>query len=149
MVELARATDKIAAPASRIWEVLTDFSHPQRLAKSIERCETNGSGIGAVRTVTARGMTIHERLEVLSPAEYRLSYRALPSGHMPAPGLSSYLATVILRPLTNSLTEIEWWSEGDFDATVVDETASVPMANFVALYERAIENLRTEAGAQG
>ena len=140
MVELARVRASITAPIDRIWDILIDFAHPQRLARSIERCEVRGSGVGAVRVVTARGMTIHERLEAVDETNHRLSYRALPTGQMPATGVNSYLATVSLRRLAGDLTEIEWWSDGEIDAP-----AAIIQAHFSALYERAIENVRADA----
>ena len=139
MVQLACVIGYIAAPASLIWEVLADFGHPQLLAKSIESCELYGEGVGAIRVVTARGMTIHERLEALDEAGHRLSYSALAAGQMPAPGVKTYLATVALTRLADELTEIEWWSEGE----ILGPADSI-QAHFVALYERAIENIRAE-----
>lgn len=139
MVELACVTGYIAAPADQIWEVLTDFGHPQRLARSIEACEMTGHGVGAVRRVTVRGRTIHERLELLDSADYTLSYRALDIGDMPAPGIAAYLATVSLRAIAEDLTKIVWRGEGEVDGSEAPDTR-----HFVALYERAIENLRLE-----
>ena len=140
MVELARVREWVAAPAGRIWAVLTDFGHPQRLARSIEACEATGDGIGATRVVKARGLVIHERLEELDPAGQRLRYRVLDSGDPPAPGVSGYVATVVLSPRSDAVTEVEWSSEG-----AVEGPLDPARAHFEALYRRAIANLRVEA----
>ena len=139
MVEFAQVSGLIAAPVQPIWAVLTDFGRPQRLARSIEACEMTGEGVGAVRRVTARGRTIHERLETLDAVAHSLSYRALDTGDMPAPRITAYLATVSLRAIAADLTQIIWRSEG-----TTDDPAAANPRHFVTLYERAIENLRSE-----
>jgi len=145
MVQLACVIGYIAAPASLIWEVLADFGHPQLLAKSIESCELYGEGVGAIRVVTARGMTIHERLVEADRGAMRLRYRALDTADMPFSGVKSYLATVTLRPFGENLTRIQWSGDGDIDGSPEDVDA-----HFCALYTAAIANLKgvAEVGRQ-
>jgi uncharacterized protein YndB with AHSA1/START domain len=140
VVELSRATGTIAAPVERVWRIMTDFAHPQRLAKSIEQCDATGNSVGDTRIVTARGRVIHERIEEIDLAAFRFSYRALDTGDMPMAGIRSYLATVTLRPRSDGVTDIEWRSEGDFEGDL-DEIAT----HFEKLYSGAIANLRQEA----
>src|SRR3954447_11742590 len=69
----ARGT--IDHPIDAVWEVLRDFAglkawHPQLLT-----CETEGTGIGAVRRVTLKdGRGAAERLEVLDADRHVLAY---------------------------------------------------------------------------
>ena len=141
---MARVRGTIAENVSRIWPVLADFGRPQRLAPSITACEATGAGVGALRVVRARGMIIHERLETFDPAAFRLSYRVLPSGDMPAPGVRSYVAEVTLYPVSSRVTDVEWSSQGE-----IDGSHDVIRSHFQALYERAIANLAVEAARSG
>jgi carbon monoxide dehydrogenase subunit G len=140
MVELARVREPVAATASQIWAVLTDFAHPQRLAPSINACESTGEGVGAVRVVKARGLVIHERLEDLDAVGHRFRYCVLADGDPPAPGVGGYVATVVLHPISATLTDVEWSCEGE-----IEEPLEPIAAHFSALYRRAIANLRIEA----
>jgi carbon monoxide dehydrogenase subunit G len=142
MVELARVREPVAATASRIWEVLTDFGHPQRLASSIEACAATGDGVGATRVVKARGLVIHERLDDVDPIGHRFRYRVLDSGDPPAAGVTGYVATVVLHPVSVAVTDVEWSSEGE-----VEGQLEPIAAHFDALYRRAIANLRIETAA--
>lgn len=139
-MELARIRTTIDAPAERVWAILTDFRHPQVLARTIESCEADGDGVGAIRIVRARGLSIHERLVEVEPSGFRFVYEALPAGDMPAANLKSYWATVVLRPLGSARTEVEWRGEGE-----IDGQTEATMAAFADLYARAIENLQHAA----
>lgn len=141
-MQLAHVRETIAAPADRVWALLTDFANPQRLAPSIEACEATGSGAGATRVIRARGLVIRERLEVLDPANHRFSYRVLASGDPSTPGVSDYVATVVIHPVSPETTEIEWSSLGN-----VKGDATHASAHFTALYRRAIANLEMAARA--
>jgi carbon monoxide dehydrogenase subunit G len=139
MAEFARVADVIAAPVEAIWRIVTDFAHPQRLAKSIESCQATGERVGDTRTVRARGLVIHERIEDIDDTAFRFRYRVLETGDMPMRGMRSYAATVTLRPRSDVVTEIEWRSEGDFEGDLAEISA-----HLVTLYSAAIANLRQE-----
>jgi hypothetical protein len=137
-VELARVTGSIAAPAEAIWTILLDFGRPQRLAPSIERCECLGVGEGAVRRVQARGLVIYEQLVEADRDALVFRYVILPSGDMPLEGVTSYAACVRLRAIVTGSTEIEWSSRGKIEGSLAPISAA-----FGALYDRAIENIRS------
>jgi hypothetical protein len=144
MAELACVTGAIAAPAEMIWRIVTDFAHPQRLAKSIESCQATGERVGDTRTIRARGLVIHERIEAIDAAAFRFTYRVLETGDMPVRGMLSYVATVTLRPRSDAATDIaatdiEWRSEGDFEGDLTEITA-----HLVMLYSAAIDALREQ-----
>ena len=140
MIELARVSGVIDAPVQEVWRLITDFANPQRLAPSIEHCsiivEGGGEGVGAVRLVLARGLRIYERLVEADEVSHRFRYEILPDGDMPAAGLSSYAAQVLLSPLSERRTRVEWSSEGD----VVGDLVALN-TQFQVLYRSAIERL--------
>jgi carbon monoxide dehydrogenase subunit G len=139
MAEFACVTGAIAAPVELIWRILTDFAHPQRLAKSIESCQATGERVGDTRTVRARGLVIHERIEDIDHTAFRFRYRVLETGDMPMRGMLSYVATVTLLPRSDAVTDIEWRSEGDVEGELAEISA-----HLITLYAAAIDNLRQE-----
>jgi carbon monoxide dehydrogenase subunit G len=141
MVEIARVKDVIAAPIEAVWEILADFGKPQRMAKTIDRCDLTGTGVGAVRVVYARGREIHERLLKLDPQNHELSYEILPSGDVPADGLKRYVATVTLKAISAGETFVDWSSEGEVDGELE------PVASLIAsIYAGAIAVIGKTAG---
>jgi len=133
VIELASVREEIAGSAPAIWEMLTDFGHPQRLAPTIDHTVLRGEGVGAVRTVhSSRGLQIHEKLLECDTAAYRFSYAILDSGDMPFAHVTSYRCTILLWPLDDARTEIHWRSEGTVDGPLA------PITEFLtALYRRA------------
>lgn len=135
-VELAHVEVDLACPPADVWRVLTDFGHPQVLAPGIVRCDVDGAGVGAVRTVhSSRGLTIHEELLECDASSGRFSYRVLPSGDMPSPGIVAYECTVVVRS-SDSGTSLTWRSVGAADGPIA------PITAFLAtLYRNASANI--------
>jgi carbon monoxide dehydrogenase subunit G len=142
-MELCRVAREVDAPADAIWALLADFGAPQVLARTIEACELHGHGVGAVRVISARGLSIHERLLELDEAKLRMRYEILDSGDMPAVGMTAYLSTVQLRPISADRTHIDWSCEG-----AVDGPPEAVQAQVAALYAQGISNLEAEARAR-
>jgi carbon monoxide dehydrogenase subunit G len=89
-----KVTDRIAASADRVWELVRDFGGIQRWAAGIESVSVSGEGVGAVRTLTMPGgLSLQERLEALDDRTRTLSYAIVGSHPLPFDG---YLATVRL-----------------------------------------------------
>ncbi|KQS03611.1 hypothetical protein ASG11_04555 [Sphingomonas sp. Leaf357] len=144
MIELASVTEVIAAPAAAIWQVLTDFGNPQRLASTINSAEVTGNGIGAVRVIrSSRGLEIHEVLIESDPIAYRFGYAILDSGDMPFAHVTSYRCAVRLAPTSDTHTEIHWRSEGTADGP------TGPIADFLTtLYRNANVQIARQIGLQ-
>ncbi len=137
MIELASVSATIDANAQRIWDVLLDFGHPERLAPSIAGTTLTGEGPGAVRIVkSARGLEIHEQLVECEVAGGRFRYVVLASGEMPFPGITSYDCTITLAPLSNEQTRVVWRSEGEINGP------AAPIRKFLSeLYANAIGHI--------
>jgi hypothetical protein len=107
----------IEAPADRVWSVVRDFDglpawHPL-IADS--RIEGGGASdrIGCIRNFhTKDGGLIREQLLTLSDYDYECTYSILDSPM----GVSNYIATLKLTPITDGgRTFAEWSAEFDCD----------------------------------
>jgi carbon monoxide dehydrogenase subunit G len=111
-MQLARVIEWIALPPHKVWAVLTDFAHPQRLASTIIGCDIDGEGVGAVRTVhSSSGARIYERLVECDATSLRFVYEVLDKGDMPFADVESYRATVTLVASEDGTT-VDWQAEG-------------------------------------
>lgn len=87
-----KVSEGVEAPAEDVWALFRDFGGVDRYARGVERCELEGSGIGAVRTVVmAGGLQLRERLESLDDVARRLQYSIVGESPLPA---DDYLSTV-------------------------------------------------------
>lgn len=142
MIELASVSATVEADAHRIWDLLMDFGHPERLAPGIESAALSGEGPGAVRIVkSSRGLEIHEQLAECDRGRWCFRYVALASGDMPYPGITSYECTVRLIPVCNAQTRIVWRSEGEIAGPII------PIRKFLTeLYVDAIAHISVQLG---
>jgi carbon monoxide dehydrogenase subunit G len=117
-----RVEQEIQAAPEAVWPVISDFAGLDRLMPGLEKVEVEGSGVGAVRTVTMKGGNqVRERLESLDPAQRSFSYSMLPSA-MP---VQNYLATVRLAPAGPGRTRVTWSSR--FDAPGLSDAQLGPL----------------------
>src|SRR3954468_7383724 len=108
----------IDAPADRVWAVVRDFNalpnwHPAIRDSRIEGNHPSDK-IGCVRSFTLKdGGNIRERLLALSDYDYSCVYSILESPM----GVSNYVATLKLAPITDgNRTFAEWSAEFDCPA---------------------------------
>ena len=106
--------DEIEAPVADVWKLVSDFTG-FLTAQGIP-CTGEGEGIGMVRTIAMRGMTIKERLEELDDATYTTSYSLL-EHNFP---FTDYRAWVRLEDAGEGRTSIRWW--GTFEPVGATET---------------------------
>ena len=100
----------IAASAAEVWKIISDFNGLPKFVAAVVNSTMEGSGIGAVRTLTlGDGGQILEKLESLDEPAQSLTYSIVTS---PLP-LENYLATVQVKDLGGNQCEIVWSSTFD------------------------------------
>lgn len=118
-----RIEEELRASADAVWPVVSDFAGITRYMAGLEKVEVQGSGIGAVRTVSvAGGNKLQERLEAFDPGARSFSYSILP-GALP---VQNYLATVKLAEAGPGRSRITWSAR--FDAPGMSDAQSAPLA---------------------
>jgi len=110
---LHQEVDTIPSPIGQVWAILQGFGAIKGWMPTIDSCDVEGEGIGAIRTVLLGGQTFKERLEIYDPEKHTVSYRLLEAAGLPMEG--GY-GTVTLEPNGDS-TKITWSA----DAEKVDE----------------------------
>ena len=94
----------IHAPTDALWRLISDLSGACQHLAGIVDCTVEGTGVGALRTLThVDGSTIVERLETLDETARRLSYVLLtdtPFGHC--------LTTIAVHALGPYQAELTW-----------------------------------------
>lgn len=140
----AKATGTISAPLDEVWAIVRDFGN---LAwGGIPGVTLQGDGIGAVRTFTSRGQTIHERLETLDDLGHTLSYSIVEPSSIPWTG---HLAKIALSPAPDG-TAVEWSGRFEPRGLTEEQVTSIVRAIFengVQQLKRAAEARRQEANA--
>ncbi len=102
-----KVSERVEAPAERVWELFRDFGGVQKFSAGIEKVEVTGSGIGAVRTLhLPGGRSLQERLEAFDDRGRRLQY-AIVAGPIP---VASYLATIEVKDEGPNACRVDWSS---------------------------------------
>lgn len=104
------------AKATDVWEKLADFGGLDGWMPGVGKCEVEGDGVGAVRTISMGPVKIVERLEAIDPAARSLSYSLL-EGPMP---LENYLATIAVSE-TGAGCRVDWSARFDLPEGVAEE----------------------------
>jgi carbon monoxide dehydrogenase subunit G len=99
-----RIEEEIAAPAAAVWSVLGDFGGVGRWLPGAPKVETEGQGVGAVRTIPMGAARIRERLEAHDDAARRFEYSILEA---PLP-VKNYRATVSVESLGPQRCRVHW-----------------------------------------
>ena len=113
----------INAPADRVWTTIRDFNampkwHPAIAESRIEANDPSDK-VGCVRDFTLKdGGRVRERLLALSDFDYSCIYSILESPL----GVSNYIATLKLTPVTDGNRSLVEWS-AEFDCEPGREAA--------------------------
>lgn len=135
-----RVCEEVAAPAAKVWALMRGFGDVKEWMEGLERCELEGSGVGAVRTITMTGgFQIQERLESFDDASRSFSYAIVGASRLP---MRDYLSTVQVRESGPTRCEIAW--DGRFDPRPDSEAAMQKMVR--GIYTNGIAALRKKLG---
>jgi len=130
----AEASKTIGVPADRVWKTVRAFSGLERYFTMFAGSTTEGSGVGATRTLTLpEGGRFLERLESLDDASRTLTYAALES---PLP-IENYLGTVTVEDAGGGRARVTWSAR--FDVAPAQESAMVEMLS--GAYASGIDGL--------
>ncbi len=100
----------VAADPQKVWAMVGRFGgladwHPD--VASVEA--TGGDAVGAVRKITLRkGGVITESLDEFDPQQFKYSYR-MSDPNLEALPVSSYSATLVVRPAAGGGSEVQWY----------------------------------------
>jgi hypothetical protein len=97
--------EEIKAPLRHIWRIVGDFVRLERWHPGIERCEGQGAGINARRTLYFSNRIIEERLDVLDDVRCLLSCTVTGDSNADLAGLS---CTIDLAAVDDARTTIRW-----------------------------------------
>jgi hypothetical protein len=122
----------IGASADDVWRTISDFNGAPKYIAALLSSSMEGSGVGALRTVTLEGdVEVVERLESLDDAARTLSYSIVRS---PLP-LEGYVATMVVRDLGEGRCELEWSSTFEPKAGAEDEARQLVEGVYSAGFE--------------
>ena len=116
----------IKAPIDDVWKLISDFENLQRWHPLVERCETVGEGVGAVRTVFFSDWWAKERLDRLDHVNHVMGYTVVDCSRAPAIGVSG---TISLQAEGSESTIIDWVS-GLEDSNPYAEAVNTELANY-------------------
>jgi hypothetical protein len=97
----------IDAPLHSVWSLISDFAGLKRWHPLVERCETKGSGEGAVRTVHFADWWLVERLDRLDETDHVVAYSVIDSNRPPMIGVKG---TMSLTSEGEQRTRLLWIS---------------------------------------
>ena len=133
-----KVSDRIAASADRVWELIADFGGIERYSKGFKSVTCSGTGVGAVRTITLpNDAQIQERCELLDAARRTLDYSII-AGALP---LTGYLARIQLSEDGDG-TRIEWSSS--FEPKGIPEAQGIAMVE--GIYKSGIAGIKQAIG---
>ena len=126
---------KIDAPLDEVWSLISDFENLTRWHPLVQRCETEGAGEGAVRTVYFADSWAAERLDRLDQDQHILEYSIIDSDTPSSIGLKGAIS---LHISPDGGTSLNWTSGVDparLDADSLDRYLET-------YYPKMIDHLR-------
>lgn len=130
-----KVSGTINAGADQVWNSVSNFNELDKFVEAVADCTTEGTGIGAVRTLTlADGGEVKEKLESLDPDQHLLTYSIVES---PMP-IQNYTGTMQVDELEEGRSMFTWSST--FDAA--DGTEDDMKEALEGLYNLGVEGLQ-------
>ncbi len=110
-------TGTFAAPPAELWAMVADFGGLDKYMANMEPYETEGSGVGAKRSIPMGGGAVVETLDVLDPEAMTLTYSIVSS---PLP-FKDYAATMTVTPAGDGGSELTWTGTFHADGVPVEK----------------------------
>lgn len=125
--------------ATEVWESVSDFGGIGKYMDAVSECSCEGTGVGAVRTLTLPdGGVVVEKLVSLDEGTKTLSYAIISS---PLP-VANYVATMKLSDSDKGGCQLQWSST--FEADGVPEEAAKQIVE--GIYEGGIAGFQKHHG---
>lgn len=143
MTAIAHLKHQFAIPVDALWAMIGDFGDVGKWSgRPPEACVQEGSGIGALRTLTLDdGRQVVDRLDAQGDGFYRYSIVTSPFP------VTSYTATMSVAAVDAAISELTWRGEIEPDG-ISNETATEMFEGMyrygVGLIERQIARAATE-----
>lgn len=136
-----KVSDAIAAPASKVWELLGDFGGVTKWGGAmLQSCTVEGEGVGAVRRIgLPGGLEISERLEAYDAAKRSFSYAII--GKSPIP-IKNYVSVCTIVETGANACRVDW--NGSFEPDGVAEEQAQGMVR--GIYVGGIAGVRKFLG---
>lgn len=126
----------IDAPAEKVWNLVNDFNGLDKFVEAVTESSIEGSGAGAVRTLTLQdGGKVKEKLESLDNDRRILTYSIVES---PMP-IQNYRGTMQVREISDNQSVFTWSSTFE-TAEGADEEMEKAMEN---LYSMGVKGLKS------
>lgn len=110
-MEYVRIVKVLPFSVGEVWGLVAGFGSLRTWMVAAESCSLEGAGVGAVRTVKAMGGVTRERLTLVDPATYRVSYALEDPTILPAKGVQGHMS---LRAVSPTSTEVTWASTAEW-----------------------------------
>lgn len=133
-------SEDFATGAEVVWKELSDFGGLDRWMPGVERCEVEGEGVGALRTVAMGPVKVVERLDSFDDAGRRLSY-ALLEGPMP---LRDFVGSIEVTETGAGSCRVDWSARFELPEGVGEEQVAPGIEGG---YGGALKALKVRLGA--
>jgi hypothetical protein len=132
-------SERIEAPADRVWNLIGDFNLVRRWVPSVEHSTKMGDGIGAERTLLiSGGARIIERLDAHDDAQ-RITTYSYVAGPLP---VKAYTTTLRVNPDGDDACTVVWSSHIEPDGLPPEQLDRL----YRELYRAGIANIRRVLG---
>ena len=131
----------VETPADEVWAIVGQFGLLPKWSPLVTQCRVEGSGVGAVRTLTVNdGAILKERMDAYDAGCRTYAYSVIDPGALP---LKSWRSTVRVEPDGEGRSIVTW--TGRFEVSGAEEADTVRWID--AFYEAGSGALRERAFA--
>ena len=132
--------ETVAASADKVWQAMSNFTGIEPSA-TIQGVAIEGSGVGAIRTLTmVGGGVIRERLEAFDPAARIFTY-AIINKDGPLP-VDDYVSTVTISAIDADSARVHWSAQCQPRGVPAEKVTSI----ISAVYKGGIQRARVKLG---
>jgi len=130
---------KINASAAKVWAIVGQFDTLGQWLPPVASCDTVGTGIGAVRTITMQdGASVQERLDAHDDKQRTQTYSMIDTGPLP---LVDYQSTIAVNAEPDGQSTMTWSSTFGVSGAPETEVAEMVESLYVSGIEAVIKHI--------